>query len=106
MEVRFRTNKLRKECEDPRVAKKSYGNAIGNKLTQRISELIAATSLKNIELIPSSRLHPLRGRKTGLVHPYRLVISPVNGPNTVQLTQITIVRIEEVEDYHGKQKKR
>ena len=44
MIVEYRTKKLKKQCEDPKIAKKDYGSSIGNKLTQRVEELIAATS--------------------------------------------------------------
>jgi proteic killer suppression protein len=112
MNIEFRTKKLRKECEDPRIAQKRYGAGIGNKLTQRIRELTSATSLKDIELIPSARLHRLQGSGSkeyavDLVHPFRLVIKPIleQESDISKLETITIVKIEEVEDYHGKQKR-
>ena len=44
MKVEYRTKKLKKQCEDPKTAKKDYGLNIGNRLTQRVGEIIAATS--------------------------------------------------------------
>lgn len=63
MKVEFRTNKLKKQCEDPRSAQKEFGPDIGNKLTQRIGELVAAKSLKDIKAIPATRLHKLEGNR-------------------------------------------
>lgn len=112
MKVEYRTKKLKKQCEDPKIAKKDYGSNIGNKLVQRVGELIAATSLLDIQYIPSARLHRLKGTRNNeyavdLVHPYRLVFTPILQENgdINELESINIVRIEEVTDYHGKQKR-
>jgi proteic killer suppression protein len=65
----------------------------------------------DIKHIPSARLHRLKGDRSGeyaidLVHPFRLVIKPIliEDGNLNKLSSINIVRIEEVTDYHGKQK--
>ena len=112
MIIEYRTKKLKKQCEDPKVAQKDYGKRIGNKLTQRIGELYAATSLLDIKNIPSARLHKLKGTRADeyavdLVGPYRLVFLPIlkEGGDINELESINIVRIEEVTDYHGKQKR-
>jgi proteic killer suppression protein len=112
MIVEYRTKKIKTQCEDPRIAQKDYGSDIGNKLTQRVEELLAATSLLDIKHIPSARLHRLQGARSDqyaidLVHPHRLVIKPLLEDNgdINKLEIITIVRIEEVKDYHGKQKR-
>lgn len=114
MEVRYRTNKLKKQCEDPRRAQRDYGEEMGNKLTLRIGELLAATSLLDIAYIPAARLHRLKGARADeyavdLVHPFRLVFifTPIleKGENINELNSIKIVRIEEVTDYHGRQKR-
>ncbi|MGO1368531.1 hypothetical protein [Senegalia sp. (in: firmicutes)] len=112
MKVEYRTQKLKKQCENPKKAQKQYGKDIGIKLTQRVSELLAATSLLDIQYIPSARLHRLKGTRSdeyaiNLVHPFRLVIKPILGENgdLNELKSIDIVRIEEVTDYHGKQKR-
>lgn len=113
MKVKYRTKKLKKQCEDPKRAQKDYGAAIGNKLTQRIGELIAATSLLDIRNIPSARLHRLQGTRANeyavdLVHPFRLVFKPILQENVdiTELERIQVVRIEEVTNYHGKQKRK
>lgn len=112
MKVVYKTKKLKRQCEDPRIAQKDYGVKIGNKLTQRVGELIAATSLLDIKHIPSAKLHRLKGTRANeyavdLVQPYRLVFAPILKENMdiTELQSINIIRIEEVVDYHGKQKR-
>lgn len=112
MKIEYKSKKLKKQCEDPNIAQKEYGLKIGNKLTQRVSELIAATSLLDIKHLPAARLHLLKGSRTGeyavdLIHPFRLVFKPIlqgNG-DINKLESINIARIEEVIDYHDKQKR-
>lgn len=113
MKLQFKNTKIKKQCEDPKRAQKDFGKKIGNTLTQRVGELIAATSLLDIQYIPSARLHRLQGTRAGeyavdLAHPYRLVFCPIlkDDEQINQLERITIVRIEEVTDYHGKQKRK
>lgn len=113
MELRFKTKRLRKQCEEPSEAQKKYGSEIGNKLTQRVSELYAANALNDIAKIPAARLHKLEGARKkeyaiDLVHPFRLIILPVleEDADVENLSSIRIVRIEEVTDYHGKQKRK
>lgn len=112
MELDYKSNKLKKQCEDPKVAQKKYGAIIENKLTQRVAELRAATSLLDIKNNPSARLHKLKGKRgnryaVDLVHPFRLVFKPVlqKDRDIDKLESIKKVRIEEVIDYHGKEKK-
>lgn len=113
MKLHFKNNKIKRQCEDPKRAQKDFGANIGNTLTQRVGELIAATSLLDIQRIPSARLHRLQGTRADeyavdLAHPYRLILCPMLEDNEQmsQLERITVVRIEEVTDYHGKQKRK
>jgi len=113
MIVEFRSNKLKKQCENPDIAQKDYGARIGTKLTQRVGELKAAKSLLEIKKIPAARLHRLQGPRSDqyavdLVHPYRLVFKPLleDGEDINQLEVIDVIRIEEMTDYHGKQKRK
>ncbi len=114
MNVRFKSNALKKQCEDPRVAMRDFGKNIGNRLTQRINELCQAKDLSEIAKIPAARLHPLVGSRLNeysvdLVHPFRLVFIPIDDEtpdfDMEDLSTIHIIRIEEVIDYHGKQKR-
>lgn len=112
MELRFRNNKIKEQCENPQRARLDFGSRMGNVLTQRVAELAAATSLLDIKHIPAARLHRLKGARADefavdLVHPYRLVFRPIlqEGVDIFDLESINIIRIEEVTDYHGKQKR-
>jgi len=112
MELEYKSKKIKKQCESPKEAQKEYGKQIGNKLTQRVGELTAAKSLEDVKHIPAARLHRLQGKRTGeyavdLIHPYRLVFKPLLGEerDISKLANIKIVRIEEVTNYHGKQKR-
>lgn len=86
--------------------------AIGIKLTQRVAELAAATSLWDIKLIIAARLHPLEGLRkeqyaVDLVDPFKLAFRPIlrEGVAIYDLEAIDPIRIEEVIDDHGKQKR-
>ncbi|MFH5834823.1 hypothetical protein ACHAL6_01940 [Proteiniclasticum sp. C24MP] len=109
MVVEYRTNKLRKQCENPSIAQKDYGSGIGNRLTQRVSEFLAASTLADIKAIPVARLHKLEGDRKNqyavdLMHPHRLLFRPVidDESSIKKLELITVIQIEEVIDYHGK----
>lgn len=113
MIIEFKSAKIKKQCEDPKLAQKEYGSQIGNKLTQRVIELHRAKNLLDIKKLPAARLHRLEGLRSDeyavdLVHPFRLVFKPVleNEGDINKLESISIVRIEEVIDYHGKQKRK
>lgn len=113
MIVDFKTSKLKKQCENPNIAKKDFGSNIGDRLTQRIRELTSATSLEDIGFIPAARLHRLEGKRQNqyavdLVHPFRLVFEPVlkDGVEIFELDRIDRVKVEEVSDYHGKKNRK
>ncbi len=57
MVVEFKTKKLKRQCENPEIAQKVFGSQMKNKLTTRIEELIAATSLLDIRNLLSARVH-------------------------------------------------
>ncbi len=112
MKVQYRTKKLKKECEDPRIAQNRYGSRMGNILTLRVVQLLAAENLSDIQFIRPARLHRLKGNRAGqfavdLVHPYRLVFIPIleEGEDINNLESIRIVKLEGVIDYHGKKRR-
>jgi len=112
MNLEYKSTKLKKICEDPKIAQKVYGKQISNKLTQRVGELKAADNLYVISLIPAAEFHKLEGKRqnqyaVSLVHPFRLVFSAIakEGVEIIDLKEIEIVKIEEVVDYHGKKKR-
>ena len=112
MVLEFKTSKLKKQCENPKVAQKDFGIQIGNKLTQRVNELKASKSLDDIaKMHMFNGFHSLSGDRGGefavtLVHPHRLVFT-VKDKNTENLyDNIKFLRIEEVTDYQGKNKRK
>jgi len=87
----------------PACAKKGNDKR-ANKVIQRINELIAASSLFDILMIPNARLHPLKQNRKGQLainidHPYRMILEPANG-DIQNYKTITKVIIIEFVDYH------
>lgn len=112
MRIRFKNNTIKTQCENPQRAQRDFGLKMGNLLTQRVSELAAASSLLDIKQIPAARLHRLEGPRADqyavdLVRSFRLVFKPIlqEGVAIYDLEGIDLIRIEEVTDYHGKQKR-
>ncbi|MFZ5968393.1 MAG: plasmid maintenance system killer protein [Bacillota bacterium] len=109
--IEYRNNKLEKMCNDIKKATRELGSVSGNKLLQRVAEIKAAPSLDVMVRFRIGRCHALEGNLKGkyaldLEHPYRLIIEPVITEDpcsgSMDLSQITIVQIMEVRDYHGK----
>lgn len=61
MNVYFDSTKLKRLCEDPREARKAFGDQVAKKLTLRINELINAPALSHVPHTPPARLHQLSG---------------------------------------------
>ena len=98
LEITYKSNRLKKVCTDFSVARKEYNLEMAEKIAQRINELIAADSIEMLIQFHVGRCHPLKGDRKGqfameLVQPYRLVFEE-NG------SQIQLIRIIAIEDYH------
>lgn len=98
MQVKYRTNKLQKQCTNFFEARKAYGLAVAEKLHQRIDEITAADSIEMLVQCKIGRCHPLHGNRKDqfamdLVHPHRLVFEKYNG-------QLHVVQVVEIVDYH------
>ena len=98
MEITYKNNKIRKICTDIKVAEKTYGAQMAEKIDMRIGEISAADTVEMMIQFRIGRCHPLTQNRKGqyamdLVHPYRLVFEK-NG-NEIQITNI----LESV-DYH------
>lgn len=109
MEILFKTEKLRKNCEDINRASIEWGPRIARKVIQRILELHAADCLYDISHVPPTRCHSLQNNRQGqyavdLLHPFRLVFQPISEDGSVLVNpdplKVTIVKILEVVDYH------
>jgi proteic killer suppression protein len=103
MEINYKNNKLEKQCTKLSKAQKELGKPIALKLFQRINELKASSTLKDVEKIRSARLHELSGKRKGqyavnLTGNYRLIF--VADDSNIKLEKIKIVKIEEIVDYH------
>lgn len=108
--IEFKDRKLRKNCNDFDLAKREWGEKIARKLIQRLNEIYAAENLENLNCLPPTRCHPLKGDRAGqfavdLVHPFRLIFTPVKTElrhEDVDKSLIDRVRILGVENYHDK----
>lgn len=104
MEIYFKNKKTEKVFNDFNSLSKKHGDKQAKKTIQRINEFMAAESLNDINVLRSSGLHSLSGKRkdswaVNLIHPFRLVFDPLDG-GTVDLKTVTKVKIIEIIDYH------
>ena len=110
MDIRFKSEKLRKICCDQRLIEKTYGDVGGKKLRQRLDELKAASNLEVMRKLPGG-CHEVSGDRAGqfavyLDGPYRLVFEPAHDPvpiksdGGINWSEVTCIRILERVDYH------
>ena len=108
MEIRFRDKKIRELCEKRAVANKKLGTDCARKLFTRMSELESACRVTELA---AGRPHPLKGDRRGqfsldLSGGWRLVFAPEQHPaptnvdGSTDWSQVTIVCIEFIGDYH------
>lgn len=108
MQIRYRDKKVRELCEKKAVAERKLGAACAGKLRSRLSDLEAVGRVS--ELVAGNP-HPLKGNLAGqfalnLAGGWRLVFSPGHDPSPtrpdggVDWSQVTVVCIEYIGDYH------
>lgn len=108
MEIRYKDKKIRALCETQAVAEKKLGATSARKLKLRLLALEAVTRVT--ELVAGNP-HPLKGNRLGqfaldLAGGWRLVFAPANDPcpthsdGSIEWSQITIISIEFIGDYH------
>ena len=108
MEIRFKNVKVRDLCEKRAVAEKKLGSPCARKLRTRLDDLDAADRVTDLS---AGNPHPLKGDRVGqfalnLHGGWRLVFAPANDPNprnddgSVNWSQVTIICIEYIGDYH------
>ena len=108
MEIQFKDKKIRQLCEQRSLAERQLGAACAHKLRSRLGDLEAA---KRVSDLVFGNPHPLKGDRAGqfalgLTGGWRLVFSPANQPTptfangSTDWTQVTIVCIEYIGDYH------
>ena len=98
MEIIYKSKKIQKICTVAKIAEKTYGIQMAEKIHQRIDEITAASSVEEMIKFHIGRCHALQQDRKGqfavdLIHPYRLVFEK-NG------NEIQIVKIIEIVDYH------
>ena len=97
MHIEFATNRLADASVSLAEASRFFGVPIGRKYIQRLAVLRATDKFTQLYGHRALRLHPLKGNRAGqyamtLTGNYRLIIEKV---------QEDIMRIMDVEDYHG-----
>jgi len=108
MEIDFKDEKLRRLCEHRREAEKKLGNDCAKKLRSRLSDLEAATHVR--ELL-AGRPHPLERDRHGqfavnLAGGKRLVFTPNHKPmpiddqGSIGWSQVSSIIIVFIGDYH------
>lgn len=98
MDITYKNNKLEKVCTDAKVAERSYGKEMAEKIQMRIDEITAADTIEMMIQFHIGRCHSLTSNRKGqyamdLVHPYRLVFKKHGN-------EIQIAHILEIVDYH------
>lgn len=110
MEIRYKNRKLEKQLTDPKEMLKSFGQ-LARKMNQRIKELTDADNLAIMRTLPAARCHELSGNRKGelavdVSGNYRLIFEPMNEPvplkddGGLNWDEVTIIQINEIEDYH------
>lgn len=112
MELDFASRKLRRQMESEKELIKAYGQ-LARAIQRRLGVLARAASLADVPAVPPERCHLLTGRFAGcyavdVSGNWRLIFRPDHDPvpqkesGGVDLTKVTAIVIEGVEDYHGK----
>ena len=110
MDIIVNNKKLRKILEDKSKIRKEYGTEMADKIMQRIDDMKCAENLEILMKLPENH-HPLTGDRKGqfacnLVQPYRHIYRPPNDTLPIDdngnliYSEITIVEILEIVDYH------
>lgn len=108
IEIFFRERRLQRDCEDPKLLSRRFGQ-FATPLRRRLAQLRAAEVLADVVL---GNPHPLRGNRAGqfavtITQNYRLIFELADDPlpllddGTVDIAQVSAIRILEVGDYHG-----
>ncbi len=110
MDITFANRKLKNYGNNFSLAQKKLGNARATNYHQRLGDLRDVESFDDLQFLPGN-FHKLSGDRDGqwscsLDHPYRLIFEPAVKPvptnehGTPLLTEMKIVEIIEIVDYH------
>lgn len=111
MNISFSRSKLQKTFNSEKELIREYGPDQARVIMRRMSVLRAAASLEEVPRFPPERHHELTGDMQGmfavdLKHPYRLLFVPSHDPvprtddNSIDLRNVTAIKILEIKDYH------
>jgi toxin HigB-1 len=97
VEIEFSSNHLANASTSLSEASRLFGVPIGRKYIQRLAVLRATDKFSQLYGLQALRFHPLKGNRSGqyaimLTGNYRLIIEKIKED---------VVRIVNVEDYHG-----
>ncbi|MCX7049492.1 MAG: killer suppression protein HigA [Candidatus Sumerlaeota bacterium] len=108
MIIVFASRKLQKIINDSRNRQKTFGER-AKPLGQRLDDLQAVSDFQKAFLLPG-RLEPLEGGENEfsmhLTANWRLILAPANEPlprkedSGIDYSQVDIVKIIRIEDYH------
>lgn len=98
LQITYKNNKLKEECEKYDVSKRHYGEQMAEKIFFRIGQLRSVDTVEELIKYKLGRCHGLEGNRKkqyalDLVHPYRLVF-------TVEGKEVQLAKIIEIKDYH------
>ena len=65
MDITYKSNKLEKVCTDAKVADRTYGNEMAEKIQMRIDEIRAADTVEEMIQFHIGRCHPLNQNRKG-----------------------------------------
>jgi proteic killer suppression protein len=111
MEIHFSSRTLARSCNSEKELNRRWGRQRGRLIARRLQQLSAATSLKEMEVLPAAKLHALKGSRAGQFavdadYPYQLVFVAVHNParvlssGGVDLGRVTKIKVTEVIDNH------
>lgn len=96
--ITYKNRKIEKICTDAKVAEKTYGKKMAEKIQNRISEIEASITVEIMLQFHIGRCHSLSNNRKGqyavdLINRYRLVFRKIGD-------EIQIAEIIEIVDYH------
>ena len=112
MDIKFGSRKLKRACNEEAAGQREWGQNRARKIGQRLMELRAAGNLLDFSKIPGTGFHPLHHNRqgqfaVGLSGNWRIVFIPLENPlpclpdGSIDLENISGIKILEVVDYHG-----
>jgi toxin HigB-1 len=110
LQISFSKRSLQKTCEEHRLLRKAHGAGCAKKISTRLADLAAASSLEDFRTLPGG-CHELDGDRAGqlalkLPDGKRLIIRPSLDPapqkddGGLDWTAVDAIDVVEIIDYH------